>query len=100
MRRSPTTRLGVQQLEARDVPSVVSAFDLLGNVQVISNNANSNVTLTQQMVSNKPTNWVHVTDTTNGFDQWVISYVGLKRVTYVGGSGSDTVNGSAVNVPM
>ncbi len=100
MRRALSTRLGILPLEARDVPSVVAAYDLAGNVQVISNNTNSNVTLTRYTPAGLPTNWVHVQDTTNGFDQWVNSTLGLKRVSYYGGSGADTVDGSAVNVPM
>jgi hypothetical protein len=102
MRRSPTTtRLGVQQLEARDVPSVYYAGDVLGTVHVYSNNADSNVTITTSGQSaSAPGNWLHVTDTTNGFDQWVNSSTGIKRVVYHGGSGADTVNGKNAYVPQ
>jgi len=102
MRRSATTtRLGVQQLEAREVPSVYYAAEAVGIVHVYSNNANSNVTLTTSGQSAAaPGNYVHVTDATNGFDQWIQCANGVKGVAYHGGSGADTVYGNKAYVPL
>src|SRR5437867_1621236 len=97
MRRSPTTRLGVQQLEARDVPSVTSVASGFGVVQILSDNTNSNVTITKAPGEN----WVHVTDTTNGFNKWCTDPTGpISHVYYHGGSASDTVDGSGAYVPL
>jgi Calpain family cysteine protease/RTX calcium-binding nonapeptide repeat (4 copies) len=102
MRRSlTTTRLGVQQLEARDVPSVYYAGEILGTVHVYSNNANSNVSIfTSGQSAASPGDWVRVIDTTNGFDQWIQCVNGTKGVAYHGGSGADTVNGKYAFVPQ
>lgn len=89
-RPARTTRLGVESLDARELPSVtavgISQSSAFGTKQVdISTNNNaSNVTIS------RANNMITVKDTTNGFTKSV-SAAGIQAVVFIGGSGNDRV---------
>lgn len=95
-RRQKRSQLCVEGLESRHMPSVVSAFDIGGFIQVLGNNANSNVKITHL----PGINWVRVQDSSNNFDMTVTSPFLIKGVAFVGGSGADTVDGTQAYVPL
>ncbi len=87
---APKTTLGVESLEAREVPSVTatsvaysSAFGTQ-QINIVGNGNASNVTIT------RANNTITVKDTTNGFTQ-SRSATGIQAIVFHGGAGNDTV---------
>jgi hypothetical protein len=93
--RSPA-RLGVEHLEAREVPAVIGAWDFGGHVHIYSDDTHSQVGITRIPNSNT----VYVTDTANGFNQSVWCPEGLQDVVFHGGAGDDYVNGLTCWAPL
>jgi hypothetical protein len=85
-----SSRLGIEALEAREVPSITSVVETTTTIQVNVNNNGSNVTIS------RPTEMsdLKITDNQTGHT-WTFSssnFLDLKKVVFVGGSGADRVS--------
>jgi hypothetical protein len=85
-----SSRLGVEALEAREVPSVTSVIDTATTIQVNVDNNGSNVTISRP----NEVSALKITDNQTGHT-WTFSgfiSLDLKKVVFVGGSGNDRVS--------
>jgi hypothetical protein len=83
----PRTTLSAEALETREMPAVLTAFNIGGNAMVYVDNAGGSYTLTRSGDTLK------ITDTaTQKVTSVVPTGLGLHGITFVGGSGNDIVS--------
>jgi Calpain family cysteine protease/RTX calcium-binding nonapeptide repeat (4 copies) len=85
-----TPKLGLESLEAREVPAVVSVQTVGNEIRVTANDNGSNVTISRPNAISD----LKITDNQTG-QKWTINwsvYLDLKKVVFVGGSGADHVS--------
>jgi hypothetical protein len=83
-------KLGLETLEAREVPAVVSVQNLANQILVTADNNGSNVTISRPNMASA----LKITDNQTGHT-WTFnlnSFLDLKKVVFLGGSGADHVS--------
>jgi hypothetical protein len=96
-RTKTTPKLGLESLEAREVPAVVSVLNLDPYILVQADNNGSNVTISRPTISHK----VIITDNQTG-QKWSFAQgpLDFKTVVFVGGTGADKVSAANAFTPV